>query len=462
MSLELHRLSFRKLVSMLSTSETSAESVFTHFINRAEQFSSLNAFTQLSANSRPANSGPLFGAPIAVKDNIDVDGFYTTGGTPALQNFKVRSDAPVVEKLRVAGASFLGKTNLHELSFGITSINEFSGAVKNPHDPTLFAGGSSGGSAAAVAAGLAPIALGTDTGGSCRIPAALCGVFGYRPSVGRYGNEGVIPLSTTRDTIGVIAREIDDIVFMDEIVSDDSSSLEPPEEVVLGVPDEQSLEPLDDAVRLAFENALIELTNAGFAFRRFSLNEVTALTRKVTRAQIAYEAPRGIANWLLRHNSNISAETVFGQVAGEYERNFLLSMLENRAGTDGEYSALCEVDAPALNTAMNSLFTENRFRAILQPTVAHVARPIADGEFMTLNGERAPVFPAFTRLTDPASCAGLACLSMPVDANGACVGVELQTMCGDDSALFSIAKKICEILEVSAAVAEPELEWLDD
>src|SRR5690606_13609012 len=129
------------------------------------------------------------------------------------------SDAPVIATLRRAGALFLGKTNMHELSFGATSINRHTGPVRNPANPDLIAGGSSGGSAAAVAAGLAPAALGTDTGGSCRIPAALCGIVGYRPSNGRYSNAGVVPLSLTRDTIGLLTRSVEDAVLLDSAIT---------------------------------------------------------------------------------------------------------------------------------------------------------------------------------------------------------------------------------------------------
>jgi Asp-tRNA(Asn)/Glu-tRNA(Gln) amidotransferase A subunit family amidase len=171
-------------------------------LQRAQEIAELNAFVTLADVPASGAEGPLAGVPIAVKDSIHVAGFPCTGGTPALRNWRPASDAPIVTILRKAGAVVVGKTGMHELSAGITSNNPAYGAVRNPHDPRLIAGGSSGGSAVAVAAGVVPVALGADTAGSLRIPAALCGCVGFRPTPGRYPNEGVIPLSATRDTVG--------------------------------------------------------------------------------------------------------------------------------------------------------------------------------------------------------------------------------------------------------------------
>lgn len=151
--------------------------------------------------------GPLHGIPFAVKDNVDAAGVGLTGGSGALADgWAPPHDAPVVARLRAAGAIVLGKAHLHELAFGITSTNERFGSVRNPHDPERIAGGSSGGSAVAVAAGLAAFAVGTDTGGSIRVPSALCGVVGLKPTYGSVPTDGVIPLGHALDTVGPITR----------------------------------------------------------------------------------------------------------------------------------------------------------------------------------------------------------------------------------------------------------------
>ncbi len=150
--------------------------------------------------------GPLHGVPIAIKDNIAVNGWPLTGSSKVLHTQQAEVDATVITRLLHSGAIPVGQTIMHELAFGMTSINPHLGAVRNPWDPTRICGGSSGGSAAAVAAGLVPLALGSDTGGSVRCPAALCGIAGFKPSFGAVSRHGVLPLGGSLDTVGPLAR----------------------------------------------------------------------------------------------------------------------------------------------------------------------------------------------------------------------------------------------------------------
>jgi aspartyl-tRNA(Asn)/glutamyl-tRNA(Gln) amidotransferase subunit A len=163
--------------------------------------------------------GPLHGIPIAVKDLIHIAGIRTTSGS-ALPSTEATTDAPVIQRLRDAGAILIGKTNLHEFAFGTTSDESAYGPVRNPLDATRSAGGSSGGSAAALAAGMAFGALGTDTGGSIRIPSAACGTVGLKPSIGEISTEGVVPLSTTLDHVGPMARSVADVGLMRAAMAD--------------------------------------------------------------------------------------------------------------------------------------------------------------------------------------------------------------------------------------------------
>ena len=163
--------------------------------------------------------GPLHGIPIAVKDLIHIAGVRTTSGS-ALPSTEASSDAPVVQRMREAGAILIGKTNLHEFAFGTTSEESAYGPVRNPLDETRSAGGSSGGSAAALAAGMAFGALGTDTGGSVRIPSAACGTVGLKPAIGEISTVGVVPLSGTLDHVGPMARSVSDVSLMRAALSD--------------------------------------------------------------------------------------------------------------------------------------------------------------------------------------------------------------------------------------------------
>lgn len=154
--------------------------------------------------------GPLHGIPIAIKDLIHVRGVRTTAGSLVFKDHIAQETAEVVIRLEEAGAVVVGKTGLHELAYGITSNNAHFGPVRNPHDPNRIPGGSSGGSGAAVAAGIVPVALGTDTGGSIRIPASFCGCVGLKPTYGRVSKRGVLPLGFSLDHIGPLAASIDD------------------------------------------------------------------------------------------------------------------------------------------------------------------------------------------------------------------------------------------------------------
>lgn len=148
------------------------------------------------------------GMVVAVKDLIDVKGIVTTAGGIILPNTPAAEDAPVIRRLREHGCVMVGKTNLHEFAYGVTSYNPHYGSVLNPHDHTRVAGGSSGGSAVAVATGMCDWAIGSDTGGSIRIPSALCGVVGFKPIVGTIDTAGVIPLSRSLDTLGPMAPDV--------------------------------------------------------------------------------------------------------------------------------------------------------------------------------------------------------------------------------------------------------------
>ena len=168
---------------------------------RIEEQADLHAFISISDESG-------VGTVVAVKDLVDVAGMVTTAGGVILPNEPAERDAPVVERIRREGCVVVGKTNLHEFAFGVTSNNPHYGAVRNPHDRTRVAGGSSGGSAVAVAAGMCDWAVGSDTGGSIRVPASLCGVVGFKPALGTIDVSGVIPLSWSLDTVGPMGPDV--------------------------------------------------------------------------------------------------------------------------------------------------------------------------------------------------------------------------------------------------------------
>jgi aspartyl-tRNA(Asn)/glutamyl-tRNA(Gln) amidotransferase subunit A len=211
--------------------------------------------------------GPLHGVPISIKDLFDVRGVPTTAGSRVRDGHVAERDAPAIAHLRQAGAVFVGKTNLHEFAFGTTNEDSAFGLARNPHDRTRSPGGSSGGSAISVAAGMALATIGTDTGGSIRIPAAACGIVGLKPALGELPIDGVVPLSRTLDHIGPLAQTVTDAALVYHALMGDGSARPPAPMPMhglrLGVPRKYFCDLLDHEVRARFEEALERLRAAG-------------------------------------------------------------------------------------------------------------------------------------------------------------------------------------------------------
>ncbi len=226
--------------------------------------------------------GPLHGIPVSLKDNISTEDVRTTAGSRILAKFVPQHDAAVVARLKEAGAVILGKTNMHEFAYGVTSNNPHYGPVHNPWDLSRIPGGSSGGSAAAVAAGLCYGSIGTDTGGSIRIPACLCGIVGLKPTLGRVSVEGVIPLSPRLDCVGPLARTVRDTALLLEPILPRVKG-EPslgsrrklsakPLKFTLGVPREFFFDVISNEVRFVFEEALRSLRAQKARIKEVSLS----------------------------------------------------------------------------------------------------------------------------------------------------------------------------------------------
>lgn len=289
----------RDIQDGLQKKEFSAEEVFDHYrVKIGLENKGLNAY--LSVFNQPIRQaqGPeviegrlttndlrpealLWGVPVAIKDNILIDGTRCTAGSKILENYVSAYDATVISKLKKAGACFLGKTNMDEFAMGSSTENSAYGPTKNPYDLERVPGGSSGGSAAAVAADLCVFALGSDTGGSIKQPASLCGVVGFRPTYGRVSRHGLIAMASSLDQIGPITknvydsalvmniisgRDVFDSTTVDNSVPDFSKNLEKPiKGLRIGVPKEyfKADQGLADEVRQKVENAISRLENLG-------------------------------------------------------------------------------------------------------------------------------------------------------------------------------------------------------
>ncbi|NIP82189.1 MAG: Asp-tRNA(Asn)/Glu-tRNA(Gln) amidotransferase subunit GatA, partial [Gemmatimonadetes bacterium] len=237
------------------------------------------------AEGRPP--GRLAGVPVAVKDNLTTLDYPTTCGSRILEGYRAPYEATAVRRLRAAGALIVGKTNLDEFAMGSSTENSAFGPTRNPWDPERVPGGSSGGSAAAVAAGLVPAALGSDTGGSVRQPAALCGVVGLKPTYGRVSRYGLVAFASSLDQVGTFGRTVEDAAALLEVIAGhdplDSTSADRPapgllaglddgvEGLVVGVPREYLPPELDDGIRHLAHAAIARLEHAGAEVREISL-----------------------------------------------------------------------------------------------------------------------------------------------------------------------------------------------
>ena len=264
----------------LRARETSAAEITDECLRRIESDNPrLNAFILVMADdarqqAREADRaiaagrdrGPLHGVPISVKDLLDIRGTATTAASRVREGHVAERDAPAIVRMREAGAVLIGKTNLHEFAFGTTNEDSAFGPARNPHDPLRSPGGSSGGSAVSVATGMALATLGTDTGGSIRIPAAACGIVGLKPGAGEVSTEAVVPLSSTLDHVGPLTRDVTDAWHVYHALLGRTSERPlsaRPDGLRLGVPRKYFCDVLDDEVRARFEAALDALRKNG-------------------------------------------------------------------------------------------------------------------------------------------------------------------------------------------------------
>ena len=441
-------------------------------VARSEAMAGLNAFVShdwetLLASARAVDggsgvAGPLAGVPLALKDNIDTTHLTTSGATGALAGFLAPRNAPVAAALFDAGALLGAKANMHELAFGITNNNAVTGAARNPWDPSMIPGGSSGGTAAAVAARMMPAGIGTDTGGSVRLPAALCGLAGFRPSVGRYPGAGIIPISHTRDTAGPIARTVADIRLLDAVMA--GAGHRDPEPVPvpvpvpelrglrLGVPRAAFYQDLEPAVAAEAGRVLDLLAGLGAVLVEAEIPAVSDLNAAVGFPVALYEFVRDLPRWLAENGLDLSMNDMLEGIGSPDVRGVVASQLGAEAMPEAVYRKALEVDRPRLQRTYAACFAEQDVEAVIFPTSPVSARPVGDDETIELNGERVPTFPTFIRNTDPGSNAGIPGLSLPtgLTSAGLPIGMELDGPAGSDERLLAVAAAVEEAVGFDA------------
>src|ERR1700726_2331070 len=377
-------------------------------------------------------AGALLGVAIAVKDLFQTRALRTTAGSRILRDWVPSSDADAVARLRAAGAIIFGKTNLHEFAYGVTTANPWWGVARNPHDPRRSPGGSSGGSAIAVVAGLCAGALGSDTGGSIRIPASLCGCVGLKPTFGAIPLAGTVPLGWSLDHAGPLARTVDDAALLFEVLSGTPAPARrvPTRGLRVGIlrgPIVQNVRPL---VARQVDAAARALRRQGLRVREVTIPEMewTVATQLVTlRAEASAVHSRWIRTRPRAYGADVRIRLQLGALV---------------AGAD---YVLAQRMRTRLRAALGRIFRD--VDVLLLPTTPISAPVIGDRTVRWRSGEE-PVDGALVRLTAPFNLTGLPALSVPFGrAAGLPVGVQVVGQWMEEARVLAVGRLLEELAE---------------
>ena len=392
----------------------------------------------------------LDGIPITVKDNIDIAGNITTAGTPGLNTNMPNRNAAIIQKLLMQGAVIIGKTNMHELAAGVTSNNFAYGAVKNPYDKSKFAGGSSGGSAVSVAAGLVPLSLGTDTAGSTRIPASLTGVIGFRPTTNRYPTTGIVPVSDTLDSVGLLAHTASDLLVVDDIiVKNIVANAEPTalNSIRLGVAKSYFYSELDPQTKSITMNYLKLLKTKGIELVDINIQPITKDINAIDFAIAFYEANMALRNYIKTRLPGTSFAQFIDKIASPDVKSAFEVMLKKPVAKLAYREAL-QKRKILINTYIE-LFRQNNLDAIIFPTTPLPARDIKDSlNSVTLNGKLTPIVPAYSRNTVPAAVLNAPGLTFNIGYTkaGLPIGIEIDGLPDNDRKLLRLGIKLSQTI----------------
>ena len=450
-------------VRVLRTGSLRAEDYASALLVRVIARPGLNAFRSLDpglllASARAADlqraagrsTGLLHGLPIPVKDSVDSAALPTSNGTAALRDFQPAEDAVLLRRLFAAGALLMGKTNLHELSYGWTSNNATFGPVRNPWNSAHVAGGSSGGSAAAVAARMAPLAVAEDTQGSIRVPAAMCGLAGLRPSFGRYPGAGLMALTLDRfDQAGPLARNVADLLLFDAAITGDLRPVTVPRlaDVRIGVCRALMLRGLDPDTSAGVEAALQTLAQAGVTLVEIDLRTLVLTAMELAMVIIASETEPAMTAYLARSASGLDFSTLVAQ-AGPDVRDMLLEIALPPGRPDPASHRVALIRLRELVTALDALYVAFGLDAIAFPPAMCVAPRVGEDDEVRIGARRMPLGVAMARNTSLGSCASLASLVLPVGLGpaGLPVGIEFAAPNGCDRELLGLGFALEQIL----------------
>ncbi len=402
------------------------------FISVRAEEARLDAKTADRERAAGLDRGPLHGIPISLKDLIDEGGRVTTAASKVLADRVPAIDAPVVARLRHAGAIVIGRTNLHEFALGTTSEDSAFGPVRNPRDATRSAGGSSGGSAVAVATGMGLASIGTDTGGSIRIPAAACGIVGLKPGYNEVPAAGVIPLSPSLDHVGPLTTSVADAAIVWAILAgrtpEPLAELEP-SRIRLARLTGYFDAPVEAAVRESFQAAVARLTAAGVDVTQVEIRDAAAI-------------PPAYVHLVLKEAHAWHAPYLETRTA-QYTPTVGARLASGRDVTEAEYRTALDV-AAAVRRSVDALLEP--VDALVLPTLPIVAPPLGAGDLAIDGHAPMPVRAAMLKHTQPFNFSGHPAISLPVPAEPLPVGLQLVGRREGTARLLAIAAACEKIL----------------
>ena len=460
-----------RLSAMIRTGEITSRHLVEIYLDRIGKYDGphgLNAYITVAGDSALKQAdrldksarakkfnGPLHGIPVAVKDNIDTEKIRTTGGTKILADWYPPKDAHVVRKLKAAGAIILGKTNLNELAFGVTTNNYNYGQTRNPYDFERIPGGSSGGSAAATAAALCAASIGSDTGGSVRIPAALCNLVGLKPTLGRVGRTGLIYNSFSRDVIGPITRTVTDAAMMLEVMSGpDPTDLEcrarrvPQYAAMLkaglkgrsfGVPRNFFFDTIHSDVRRVFDEAIREIQALGAKVKSVEVKHADLFPTGLN--MVFPEFIYMLENYLGAFDPQATIDKYLDQIGPDVRS--IIGGQKGRADSKPVpgyvYVKMIRETRRKMIAAMEEAMTG--LDALLIPATAMPAAKIGEDAEADMEGKKVSTMVTYTRNANPFNVTGHPAITVPAgySRTGLPIGLQIVGRLWQDGELLSLA-----------------------
>ena len=462
-------LTATEAVRQMASGALKSEAYAQALLDRIKAEKRLNAFITLDENAvltaaRAADrlrasgktGGRLHGLPIAVKDSVDTADYATSNGTQALRHFQPKANAPLLQRMLDEGAIVLGKTNMTELSFGWTSNNGAFGPVHNSYGFDRVPGGSSGGSAAAVASRMAPLAIGADTLGSIRVPAAMCGIAGLRPTFDRYPRDRIASLTTDKfDQAGPLARTVVDLALFDTVAAADAAPLAAASlrGVRIGVAPFY-MDGLDPEIERSTRAALARLKEAGAVLVEKDVPDAVKSAFDVAAAIMLYETQPSITRMLADENTGMSFDQLFAQVSPGMQGFFKAVALSPNRPPKEAYEAML-AKRKEVQAALRQYYADQRIAVLAFPAICALAPPIGEEENADVGGKKVSFFQVFGRNTALSPVASTASLALPIGraVSGLPMSLEVNALPGEDRKLLALGHAMEKVLGVLPAPA---------